>query len=1435
MINAFSPRETDFSTNGVMILDPWCMKAEISEKLNNEYQLTIELAVNEYTTRITNEMVIRCPAPVRFTPALDIYKAQPTEVWRVNIEGYRLNLRTGPSLETGKVLRAYRKGTEVIVTDKSDSTWYAVVTPDGLSGYMWAGYLAYVRTEQGEPAQEGTVEERETRDQLFRISSLTSTLDCIQIEANHISYDLRRNYLKSAAVKGKSGAQALVEVLSGATTPHDFTGHSDVAGTLSEDIARTSPIAAILSDGGLIAQAGGELLRDNFDFYWTEHIGRDRGVTVAYRNNMAGMDVTVDTSDLITRIIPIGYNKKNEPIYGEPVDSSHIGEYAQPYVAEIEYKDVKIGSGYKDEAAVRTELARLARLEYDKGIDLPTVSATVDYVDLEKTDVGKNFPAFTGVFMGDTIRIRHEDYGLDYATEIVAYTWDCLRQRYIDIELGSRQAGLSDIRISPAQLGVVPGRKLAAGTVSGVELGEGSVTNEHVSAEGIAAGKIYDLDLASVRFVEAEIHRLVAGEITTDQLYADLATLAVAQITTANIERANINWAQISSLTSEIASIANASIGSAKIDYAKIFDLVTDTAIITEGVGGQLYINRLAVTDANVVSLTAGALMLKAGDGSFVRLVADGQGGVTTETVTVEGDNIAAETIPGGKLIENTITARELNVSSIFADQALVRAIKAANIDVSNLFAAQATIDELDSYIVNASTIQALQGELDVWAADKINLAVSGIKVGAVNMLKGTQDWSGATLHSGATVSGTYENCSILSNSYTPGGSPSYIDLARWTGLTFPGGGTVTVSFWAKGSGTIRVQVTNSGMISSAETSKGGSLYGSYGETDVPISSSWERIWIRWTVNDGTWTDKQLLFRQITYASDVQLAGVQMENGTLATDWSPSPEDTEDAIDQLSASLSLVPGEITAAVSGVVIGGRNLLRGSNEVRTNSNYYFGSYVLTQAPAAGDAFCLRIWGSLGPDRANFAIYNSGGNGNTDYLGAPTDNGDGTYTLHGKWKVGTGNTDLRIYVPPVAGTGATTVNRIKLELGDKFTDWTPAPEDASIPLSGMDNLYSTGDSVSGYLTNAGGIAGGGTSLTETTSDYIAVTPGETLTFQCWVTPDAGASNYLWMAYGFFDSSKAWMSSPGRTAETQGANTGTFQHRTITFTVPAGAAYIRISGRMYANGKMKLERNPEATAYQDAVAEIVNNSITINKKGVFIYSTGTFQLDAENPNQDAHINIRGLLTADNEGGLTAEMGSFAKSLSLGGKAVLTKGDLAVPVVVSTSQPAGHGLLWIKPSSVTSARYSAYSADSRNNTVRFGAANPLTFSFAAETSNTLANSTFTYTLEFDAISLSDATLTGVKFSAKATKSSASVSFAQSGAITMTKWQVVHVTLTASSNTNLCANASAISVAITAAASNLSALYIQSQQYMTLTVASSAGGSVQACNVNYIP
>lgn len=748
MITLYDKKATDYTTNGIVVLDPYIISAKISERMNGEYKLDMELAVDQRTMVAANEMVIKAPAPIRETPQIDMESTQTVtrEIYKVTTGGQRLYLRVKP-MTNSRAIKAYKPGTEVAVLDKSNSQWYKVaVLEGGASGYMYAANLTYVRSEtqsQGVNAPQNITTPAKTRDQLFRISKITSTLESIQIEALHISYDMRRNYVKSAAIKGKTGADALAAVFAAAMTASDFTLHSDIDKGCEEDIAGKSLVAALLSDGGLIDQAGGEVLRDNYDLYWYNNIGYDRGVSIAYRKNMAGMEIGVDTSDIVTQIIPVGYDKKNNPIYGDPVDSAHVAEYAHPYIKEYTYKDVKVGKDYKNEAAVKTELAKRAAAEYDAKIDLPKVSATVEYVDLKNTNAGRDFTAYTNVYIGDTVRIRHEDYGFDLVTKVVAYVWDCIVNEYESIELDNKQAQLSDIKINPSMIGngTLASRKLGVGAVMNVNMAENSVESDQIAEGAIdSTGKMTQLvvdalSAEAVTAIRADIRQLVAGQITTDQLYVDLAAIAVAQITAANIEKANIDWAEIKNLTAAIADIANANIGTAKIDWAKIYDLTADTAIISEGVGGKLYIARLAVTEANMTSLTVGELMVKAADGSFKRLTVDADGSVKAETVQVEGGNVADNTISGGKLIENTITARELNVESIFADKALIRAIKAANIDVSDLFAAEATIGALDSWLIKAETIAALEGKLDIWASEKIRIAVSAVQVGGTNLV----------------------------------------------------------------------------------------------------------------------------------------------------------------------------------------------------------------------------------------------------------------------------------------------------------------------------------------------------------------------------------------------------------------------------------------------------------------------------------------------------------------------------------------------------------------------------------------------------------------------------------------------------------------------------------------------------------------------------
>lgn len=118
---------------------------------------------------------------------------------------------------------------------------------------------------------------------------------------------------------------------------------------------------------------------------------------------------------------------------------------------------------------------------------------------------------------------------------------------------------------------------------------------------------------------------------------------------------------------------------------------------------GKLYVADLAVTEANMASLTVGELIVKGSDGCFYAITIAEEGSVTTEKKQVGNGDVADNTLSGSKLLEQTITARELNVASIFADEALIGAITAANIDVSSLFAAEAFIAQLNAVDISGN------------------------------------------------------------------------------------------------------------------------------------------------------------------------------------------------------------------------------------------------------------------------------------------------------------------------------------------------------------------------------------------------------------------------------------------------------------------------------------------------------------------------------------------------------------------------------------------------------------------------------------------------------------------------------------------------------------------------------------------------------------
>lgn len=127
---------------------------------------------------------------------------------------------------------------------------------------------------------------------------------------------------------------------------------------------------------------------------------------------------------------------------------------------------------------------------------------------------------------------------------------------------------------------------------------------------------------------------------------------------------------------------------------------------------------------------------------------------------------------------------------------------------------------------------------------------------------------------------------------------------------------------------------------------------------------------------------------------------------------------------------------------------------------------------------------------------------------------------------------------------------------------------------------NLYDPSKSVSGYLVAGGSVQPGGSVTNERTSDFIPVTAGETYVFQVWVTPAKSASDNLWMAYILYDSDKSAVGQ--RPSKSAGANTGTPQHASFIIEIPNGISYIRLSARMYDDGRMMLEHGDTESEYQ-------------------------------------------------------------------------------------------------------------------------------------------------------------------------------------------------------------------------------------------------------------
>ena len=138
---------TDFSNNGMGPVSP--SSCTVTETLNGAWELTLvhPLDAHDKWRKLSEGGILRVPVPAAMTPQINLVTQQyqtttyDVQIYKVSTNKDPLRLRSGTGTKY-KILGKYKKGTEVIVIEKTSSSWYEVTCPDGKHGYgINPGYI----------------------------------------------------------------------------------------------------------------------------------------------------------------------------------------------------------------------------------------------------------------------------------------------------------------------------------------------------------------------------------------------------------------------------------------------------------------------------------------------------------------------------------------------------------------------------------------------------------------------------------------------------------------------------------------------------------------------------------------------------------------------------------------------------------------------------------------------------------------------------------------------------------------------------------------------------------------------------------------------------------------------------------------------------------------------------------------------------------------------------------------------------------------------------------------------------------------------------------------------------------------------------------------------------------------------------------------------
>ena len=589
----------------------------------------------------------------------------------------------------------------------------------------------------------------------FRIAQVIKSMGHLSITAYHVFWDLNDDFIADTNIVDKDGQGALDQIMHAANYPTGFKVLSTIGNVTNARLVRMSIIKALLGtdDNSFLNRWGGEFDWQDFSFSVNPRLGKDRGVHFEYAHNLTGYEATKDSSGIITRLLPEGYNGLLLPeLY---VDSPKLGNYRKPKIGTKTYQDIKAidetqATGDQEGAIPVQEAYELLRAaaakEFSEShIDEAQWTYKLNVALLENTEEYKDLSITTTVLPGDTVTITHKLDGIDVRARLTGYTWQPSNHSYLtqtydstsrpDVAYSNLSSQVNEIKSQIELVDKVVITKAANG-MNSTGWGDQSPVDLNIAGK---TGDVYYQTTTNGTIMwlfhdgqwNAETGDAFGTEVQkkVDTAIADVA--AAKQAANDAVEKANSS-AQLASMSNQTAQAAKSAADSAN-------------ALATQAVS--------AASDAKTALATANSALETATDqkttvATLVTKTDDLAGTIATLATKTDINKLSGEVTAAQTLAQQTADGLQLK-----ADQSVVNTINGsvnqlrADLKVANdRLSLTMTKNDVTGLLTPYATQSWTQGQITATASQfnaqfsSISGKVDALKFGNRNLLLNTSN-----------------------------------------------------------------------------------------------------------------------------------------------------------------------------------------------------------------------------------------------------------------------------------------------------------------------------------------------------------------------------------------------------------------------------------------------------------------------------------------------------------------------------------------------------------------------------------------------------------------------------------------------------------------------------------------------------------------------